>query len=163
MKNPKFIRIFLYWLFSGMQYFLIQSFPCSVTKLVIYVNNFIDNDKLKVAQQDYEKHNVTIVDARKVSPGHFHETGFTLITLDKKPITIDWRSSYPFSEDPDIRHFHEQMDPYIKKLYPETKKVLWTYNIIRGGDKFGDQPRAEGGPHLDFYQVDISAKRIHMT
>ena len=61
------------------------------------------------------------------------------------------------------------------ELYPQTKRMRWTYNVVRGrhhdtrhknikswtcnvlwgGDKLGDQPRAVGGPHMDYHQVDL--------
>ena len=76
---------------------------------------------------------MTIHDARRISPGAFSETGFTLVTLDevyssvkcvsvseqyfsKEPKTKNWRYN---SED--IHLFHEMMNPYLRKLYPQTK------------------------------------------
>ena len=53
------------------------------------------------------------------------------------------------------------MDPYIQKLYPDVKKIYWTYNVVRGGDKLGDQPRALGGPHLDYHQNDSLRLEFH--
>lgn len=53
------------------------------------------------------------------------------------------------------------MDPYIHKLYPDVKKIYWTYNVVRGGDKLGDQPRALGGPHLDYHQNDSLRLEFH--
>ena len=44
------------------------------------------------------------------------------------------------------------MEHHIKKLYPDAKKIMWTHNVVRGGDRFGDQPKAVGGPHLDYHQ-----------
>ena len=79
-----------------------------------------------------ENQTLTILDARKVSPGSFSETGFTLIKLDKvelwtgiqsisnissqEPETKNWRL---WSKD--LHLFREQMNPYLKKLYPQTK------------------------------------------
>ena len=63
-----------------------------------------------------ENQTFTIFDARKVSPGSFAETGFTLIKLDKEPETKNWRI---WSQDLDL--FREQMNPYLKELYPQTK------------------------------------------
>ena len=54
------------------------------------------------------------------------------------------------------------MEPHIRKLYPKVKKIFWTFNVIRGGDKFGDQPRALGGPHLDYFQ-NITFRREYHT
>ena len=95
---------------------------------------------------------MTIFDARLESPGSFHETGFTLVTLEEKPVTIDWRTEHKRNKDADIRKFHQQMEPYILSLYPAAKKLVWTYNVVRGGDQAGDQPRAVAGPHLDYHQ-----------
>ena len=67
--------------------------------------------------------------------GDFHETGFTLITLENEPITKDWRTNLRH-ENPDIKYFMEEMEPHIKKLYPNTKKLMWTHNVVRGGDRY---------------------------
>ena len=53
------------------------------------------------------------------------------------------------------------MEPHIRKLYPKVKKIFWTFNVIRGGDKFGDQPRALGGPHLDYFQNITFRREYH--
>ena len=37
------------------------------------------------------------------------------------------------------------------------KKIVWTYNVVRGGHEVGDQPPALG-PHLDYYQGDDARK-----
>lgn len=88
-----------------------------------------------------ELQNITILDARKHNPGPFSQAGFTLIKLDevslgqnrflsisvlnpprnliieiKEPITTNWRAG---SED--IHVFQEQMTPYLKQMYPQTK------------------------------------------
>jgi len=65
-----------------------------------------------------ESKTVKILDARKHEPGPFSDTGFTLIQLDKEPQTKNWR---PGSQD--IHLFREQMEPYLMKLYPQTKGV----------------------------------------
>eukprot|EP00091_Calanus_sinicus_P004633 TRINITY_DN14972_c0_g1_i1.p1 TRINITY_DN14972_c0_g1~~TRINITY_DN14972_c0_g1_i1.p1 ORF type:complete len:268 (-),score=51.45 TRINITY_DN14972_c0_g1_i1:88-891(-) len=145
----------------GMEYFLVQSFPCSLNKLVTYIGTLTGTSNTAENDDTAEKHNVTILDARKADPGSFHDTGFTMITLDKEPVTTDWRSNDWNSEHPDIMNFHEQMEPYIRQLYPSVKKIFWTFNVIRGGDKLGDQPRAVGGPHLDYYQDDEARVEFH--
>jgi len=145
----------------GMEYILVQSAPCAVNKVVTYLGTILGASNTDTFNTDSEKHNVTILDARTADPGDFHETGFTLITLDKEPVTTDWRTNFYSSDSPDILHFHEQMEPYIRELYPQTKKILWTYNVVRGGDKFGDQPRAVGGPHLDYHQDDQARLEFH--
>ena len=67
--------------------------------------------------------NITIHDARKRPPGTFHESGFTLIELDKEPVTQDWRTNSKQKEDADILKFFEQMEPHVKKLYPDAKRI----------------------------------------
>ena len=52
------------------------------------------------------------------------------------------------------------MNPHLQKLYPKVKKIHWTYNVVRGGNKFGDHPRA-AGPHLDYYQDDKMRLEFH--
>jgi len=149
------------WL--GMEWIFQQSMPCSITKLTSYISHLTGSSNLDafLKEEKGSTHNVTILDARKVSPGSFHETGFTMVTLDKEPVTTDWRATFQFNDKPDIMHFHKQMEPYIMELYPETKKIWWTYNVVRGGDKFGDQPRAVGGPHLDYHQDDQARLEFH--
>lgn len=104
---------------------------------------------------------VTIFDARKANDLDFHKTGFTLIELDDEPITKDWRSNTWINPDAEIVHFHRQMEPYIKKLYPDVKKMVWTANVVRGGDKLGDNPKAVGAPHLDYHQDDKAREDFH--
>ena len=53
------------------------------------------------------------------------------------------------------------MNPHIQKLYPDAKKIYWTYNVVRGGEKFGDQPRALGGFHLDYHPNNTLRKEFH--
>ena len=45
----------------------------------------------------------------------------------------------------------DDVKPHIQKLYPDAKKIMWTHNVVRGGDKAGDQPKA-AAPHLDYHQ-----------
>ena len=59
-----------------------------------------------------------------------------------------------------MRKFWAQMEPHIKRLYPEARRIEWTHNVVRGGDRAGDQPRALG-PHLDFYQDDATRLEFH--
>jgi len=98
--------------------------------------------------QNNENVTIDILDARKHKPGPFSKTGFTLVELDKEAETKNWRAN---SED--IHLFHQQMEPYLKKLYPQTKRIMWLNNLVRGGHKFGDQPAAPA-PHLDYHQND---------
>ena len=52
------------------------------------------------------------------------------------------------------------MEPHLRKLYPEAKKILWTHNIVRGGGKAGDQPKALQ-PHLDYHQNKTARIEYH--
>ena len=45
----------------------------------------------------------------------------------------------------------DEVEPHIQKLYTDAKKIMWTHNVVRGGDKAGDQPKA-AAPHLDYHQ-----------
>eukprot|EP00092_Neocalanus_flemingeri_P067682 GFUD01082642.1.p1 GENE.GFUD01082642.1~~GFUD01082642.1.p1 ORF type:complete len:347 (-),score=78.13 GFUD01082642.1:9-1049(-) len=144
-------------LHMGIEFTLIQSVPCALVKLI----------KLLTCQtgtklpEGVSIQNVTIYDARKNNPGSFHETGFTLVELEEDPVTTDWRTSEVSDENADIKKFHKQMDPIIKQMYPDAKKIIWTYNVVRGGDKFGDQPKAVNGPHLDYHQNDTARIEFH--
>ncbi len=52
------------------------------------------------------------------------------------------------------------MEPHLRKLYPNVKRIEWTANVVRGGSKLGDQPRALG-PHLDYHQNDSMRLDYH--
>ena len=85
-------------------------------------------------------YNITLLDARKHSHGEFHEAGFTLITLDQVVIKwTDWIIICCFQEtktqnwranSEDIHLFQEQMEPYLMKMYPQTKVWCTLYNNI---------------------------------
>ena len=77
--------------------------------------------------------NFTVYDARKANLD-FHDSGFTLVKLDKEPTVKDWRTSGMFYPDAEVHSFYKQMEPHIKKLYPGAKKLWWTHNVVRGGD-----------------------------
>ena len=102
-----------------------------------------------------EQKTVNILDARKHQPGSFSETGFTLIQLDQEPQTRNWR---PGSQD--IHLFREEMEPHLRRMYPQTKRIEWLSNLVRGGDQPGDQPRALG-PHLDYHQDDQERTKFY--
>ena len=104
---------------------------------------------------------INIADARKNDFGDFHDSGFTLIKLDEDINISDWRTPASQSEDAEIRKFHRIMEPHIKKLYPDLKRMVWTYNVVRGGDGLMDQPRAVDGPHLDYHQNDTERTKFH--
>merc|ERR1712198_413923 len=83
--------------------------------------------------------------------------GFTLITLNKETETKNWRFG---SED--LHIFHAEMEKYLIKMYPQTKRFLWSSNVVRGDTKFLDQPPAIN-PHLDYYQGDEERKKFHQV
>jgi len=115
--------------------------------------------------QKYEQKNVTFLDARKNNPGDFHETGFTLVQLDNELDIKDWRTPVQEGKDVEIEKFHRQMEPHIRKLYPNVKRIVWTYNVIRDGDPNRaptDQPTAQG-PHLDYHQSDKLRREFHQV
>jgi len=140
---------------------LAQKAPCAVLKLI---NFFIDG--FQFSRGSVVSHSVTIYDARKNSPGSFHETGFTLIDLGEEPVTTDWRTPATTHQDADIKKFYSQLEPHIQKLYPQTKRMQWTFNVLRGGlptsygREFGDQPRVVN-PHLDYHQNDTARLLYH--
>ena len=144
----------------SIEFILMQSAPCALVKLIMFFsfkNSFAEMKGYRPA----EDHNVTIYDARKKSPGSFHNTGFTLVELDEEPVTTDWRTNVMSDENADVTKFHQQMEPHIRKMYPEAKKILWTMNVVRGGDKFLDQPKAVGSPHLDYHQNKTKRIEFH--
>ena len=134
---------------------LLQWLPCSLTKLGSFISRACGNNHLVkmrftsshdtnprsylgIGSTEYaaigtfstasENQTLTILDARKVSPGSFSETGFTLIKLDKVGLWTDIQSiSNISSQEPetknwriwskDLHLFREQMNPYLKKKY----------------------------------------------
>jgi len=150
-------------LYTGFEFILMQSAPCALVKLVSLIRGMLkkQEDLPDFCEQNELKKlvNITIYDARKKPPGTFHESGFTLIELDKEPETQDWRTSSK-QKDADILKFFDQMEPHIKWLYPDAKRIEWTHNVVRGGDRFGDQPKALK-PHMDYYQDDDARLEFH--
>ena len=138
----------------GLEYILDQIAPCALTKLIFHLG-----------RKDYgkpdETYNVTIHDARKTQFGGFHETGFTLIEVEDNIETTDWRTNGVTNMDADIKKFHHQMEPHLMALYPETKRIQWASNVVRGGGQWGDQPKAVGGPHLDYHQNNTERVIFH--
>jgi len=146
----------------GFEYILIQSMPCSLLKLFMFVTGAASMyDEKQNHPSHKQRHNVTFYDARKSSPGSFHETGFTLVELDEEPETTDWRTAITYDENADVAKFHKQIEPHIRKLYPDAKRMMWTYNVVRGGGTFGDQPKAVDGPHLDYHQNYTARVEFH--
>ena len=141
----------------GLEYMLIQWSPCAVMKLHTFLSG---GEQTNDRKPDF--HNVTIHDARKHDFGDFHQTGFTLIELEKESETTDWRSSIYFDKDADVAKFHREMEPHIKELYPGVKRIRWpVYSLVRGGGKLGDQEPAVGAPHLDNHQDDAARLEFH--
>jgi len=132
---------------------LTQWIPRSLTKLISLITGSLGLSNYSAMKG--EEKTVNILDARKHQPGSFSETGFTLIKLDQEPQTVNWR---PGSQD--IHLFREQMEPQLRKLYPQTKRIEWLSNLVRGGDQPGDQPRALG-PHLDYHQDDQERSQFY--
>ena len=129
----------------GLGFMFSQWAPCPVKKFV----NFLSPAGFKL--ENGENKTIDILDARKKSPGPFDKTGFTLITLDKESVTKDWRTQLQNDPNADVKHFTKEMEPHIRKLYPNVKRIEWTHNVIRGGNKPGDQPPALIS-HLDYHQ-----------
>merc|ERR1711983_5919 len=147
-----------YELSLGPEFILTQICPCAILKMITKVRHIINgHGDLDHMVRLQENHTVTILDARKHKPGTFSEAGFTLVKLDEEPGTKNWRHG-----SQDIHLFQEMMNPHLMKLYPETKKILWLNNVVRGGDKPLDQPAAPA-PHLDYYQDDEARLEFHKT
>jgi len=145
-------------LFIGPEFILTQFCPCAVIKMITTVRHTINgHGDYETFQHPQENHTVTMLDARKHKPGTFSETGFTLVELDEEPRTKNWRHG-----SQDIYLFQEMMNPHLMKLYPQTKKIMWLNNVVRGGEKAGDQPAAPA-PHLDYYQDDEARLEFHKT
>ena len=120
-----------------------------------------ENGKIHDDESQNTLKSINIVDARKHDFGDFHESGFTMIKLEDDIDVSDWRTPVSQSEDAEIRKFHQIMEPHIKKLYPNVKRMVWTYNVVRGGEGVLDQPRAVDGPHLDYNQNDTERTKFH--
>jgi len=140
----------------GASFMFGASLPCPIVKMLDFISPPSNDFK-----ERGDARNVTIHDARKNNPGSFHETGFTLVTLEEELEDIDWRSNHQFDEKADITKFHNVMEPKLRELYPTVKKIVWTTNLVRGGDRFFDQPKAVGGPHLDYHQNKTARVEFH--
>jgi len=118
-----------------------------------------DGNVIELNPEDKSNHvNITIHDARKMSFGGFHESGFTLVKLEEELDIIDWRTA---GEGAQIQKFHRAMEPHIKKMYPNVKRMQWTYNVVRGGDGVLDQPRAVDVVHIDYHQNHTEKVKFH--
>ena len=143
----------------GVTFMLLQSAPCAVCKMLEFLS--MQDNAFDKKPDPKSLRNITIKDARKSSPGDFHDTGFTLIELDEAPTIKDWRTNTLRDPDAEISNFFTQMEPYIKQLYPNVKKMKWTNNVVRGGNVFGDQPKAAHAPHLDYHQSKEKRIEFH--
>jgi len=143
----------------GVDFALKQSIPCCIMKMIIWAGNLLHGGKTvqHITATGAELNNITIMDARKHKPGSFKETGFTLITLDKEPETKNWRS-----DSEDVHIFQKEMEKYLIEMYPQTKKFLWSSNLVRGGTQMFDQPPA-AAPHLDYFQGDEERQKFHQV
>ena len=135
-----FLGLFNQWYFQtnlthilGLEFILIQWAPCLVIKLISILNFVLYGDQITLDAYEYK--NVTIMDARNHKTGSFSETGFTLLHLDSLPNINNW--GYGSGE---MKIFQQQIEPYLYELYPETKKVLWLTNLVRGGKTPGHLP-----------------------
>jgi len=144
----------------GVWFMFGASLPCPIVKMLDFISPSASDLKERAAAQS-EPHNVTIHDARKNNPGTFYETGFTLVTLEEELEDIDWRSNHQYDEKADITKFHKQIEPKLRELYPTVKKFVWTTNVVRGGNGLMDQPKAVGGPHLDYHQNKTARVEFH--
>jgi len=141
----------------GIEYMLAQWAPCAVLKAIRFFSGKSPWKEDKPPKGSMK--NFTVHDARKANLD-FHDSGFTLVKLDKEPTVKDWRTSGMFYPDAEVHSFYKQMEPHIKKLYPGAKKLWWTHNVVRGGDVPGDQPKALG-PHLDYHPNATARRQFH--
>lgn len=108
--------------------------------------------------KNLKKDEVDILDARKAPAGTFAERGFTLLDMGDAPSAggdQNWRSQ------PVIQAFQKDLEPRLRELHPDATRFDFTYAVIRGGDKLGDQPAALDGPHLDYTQNDTAREIFH--
>eukprot|EP00797_Seminavis_robusta_P000769 Sro1049_g235370.2 (231) ;mRNA; r:12770-13462 len=69
--------------------------------------------------------------------------------------TTDWRSKN------DVKKFQEEIRPELLRLHPGATRVEFTYSVVRGGNKLGDQPAAVNMAHLDYFQDDQARVEFH--
>ncbi len=145
-------------LYIGLEYILVQWAPCALLKLLSHVGESLPREEDK---DTYVRQKVTFLDARKGEPGGFHDIGFALLELDEEPATDDWITTLFQDEEADVAKFHAQIEPQIRALYPDAKRLVWGSNVVRGGDSPGNHPRAVDAPHLDYYQHDGARAEFH--
>ena len=136
----------------GLTFILRQSFPR-------WLVSTLEKYEPKVNfTEDYSSHNVSILDARKLSNLTFQDTGFTLLHVDREHVdqVQNWRSQ------DQLRTFQENaLEPQLRKLYPNATKIVFTYSVVRGGNQLGDQPAAINAPHLDYSQNKTARQEFH--
>jgi len=144
----------------GIDFATKQWCPCAAVKLLQFLLR--SSTRTSFDLENNEMKNLTILDARKHKIGDFHKTGFTLVELDEEPDVQDWRTNGGIkgSEDAEVKKFHKLMEPHLRKMYPKVKRFVWTVNVVRGGNKPGDQPTAPA-PHLDYHQDDEARLEFH--
>ena len=136
----------------GITYLLSQSFPKWLVRLLdmCSATGFKQNPN----EEKYEEHPVDILDARERDL-KFSETGFTVIKMDKPSQTTNWRSKE------DVKKFEKEIGPKILELHPGATRIEFTYSVVRGGKKLGDQPAAVNMAHLDYFQNDQARMDFH--
>ena len=88
----------------GLDFLGMQTEWCVLSKIVYLISAKTTH------KTNPQMRNISFWDARKHKPGSFHETGFTLLKLEKMPETTDWETSG--LHDPvnaDVVKFHRQM------------------------------------------------------
>jgi hypothetical protein len=133
----------------GADFILMQSMPKWVSNVATFLFG-----KSDYGSNEAESHNVTFLDARQEKID-FRKMGFMLVTLPKESETTNWRSQE------DCKMFHSEIEPAIRGLYPDAKRMVWTYNVVRNGNKFGDQPGAVDTLHLDYSQNKTDRIEFH--
>merc|ERR1712013_125535 len=109
----------------GASFMFGASLPCPIVKMLDFISPPSNDFK-----ERGDARNVTIHDARKNNPGSFHETGFTLVTLEEELEDIDWRSNHQFDEKADITKFHNVMEPKLRELYPTNKTARVEFHKV---------------------------------
>lgn len=137
--------------FYGFQDIMMQTTPKWFRWLVSFNNKMFGG-----VRGIHEPSKVSIWDARKASEQiSFERSGFMLLTMEKPSETTKWE------DQEDIEKFQKEMEPKLRELYPATKRIVWTYNIVRGGKKLMDQKAAVDGPHLDYSQNDTARLQFY--
>jgi len=139
----------------GISYILIQSMPRWIPALMEMINPSslgLENQEVAVV--------TNILDARKATGIDFEDSGFTIVDMKEDLSTIQsvksWRGL-----GGGIQDFQKKLEAHLFKLLPNASRFEFTYNVIRGGSTFGDQPAAIDGPHLDYSQDDAARKVFH--